>query len=91
MLKSSDIKIFLHRSICFNNNCNMYSSRILIVGECYDIYESNYQFSHEFEIFKDGYFYTSFIASNNTIVSNLYDHFYTESKMREITIDKILK
>ncbi len=89
-------KEFRYKTICHSSmGVTMYSTKGLNVGDIYDVYFASYAFSWEYEIFKDGEYYTSFILSglNGEVDDRFLKHFYNEQQMkqknREDSLDKL--
>lgn len=87
-------KIFKYKSMC--HTARMYSTKVLIIGDVYDVYITDYAFSDEYEIFKDDVYYTSFHLDLRDIHKdndkNFLKYFYNEQQMKQINReDKINK
>lgn len=89
-------KLFKYKSICHSTmGVTMYSTKGLTVGETYDIYYADYPFSWEYEIFKDGVYYTSFILDrcDGETDKGFLKYFYNREQMiqrtREDSLNKI--
>ncbi len=102
MRVDNNYKKFKYRSIChksgpFNHrHANMFSTKVLIVNEIYDVYLGTYAFSDEYEIYKNGEYYTSFICNKGDI-SNFEDNvdnaftkfFYNKSQIRDKKLEEL--
>jgi len=100
MRKINSNKIFKYKSICHSLGAQMFSTKHLKVGEVYDVYYCSYPFSDEYEIFKDGEYYTSFMLSitNGESESHCFEndriftkHFYNQSQMTILNREGKLK
>lgn len=80
---------FKYKTICYKRGAQMYSDSILEIGEKYNVYLCHYQFTTEYEVFKDNIYHTSFII-NSGMLDTLHEYFYTEEQMRDINLNKVL-
>lgn len=59
-------KLFLFSTICHNPMVKKIQRRDLTIGDKYDIYKAKYFFTIEYEVFKDGEYYLSYVFDKQT-------------------------
>lgn len=78
-------KIFKYESICHSLGAIMYSTKSFVIGDKYDVYFASYAFSDEYEIFKEGEYYTSFILHIDLETDETFTkYFHNKSQMISI-------
>lgn len=92
-------KVFKYKSMCHSSLAPLMNyktgGKTIVVGQLYDVYFAEYTFSWEYEIFKDGQYYTSFIlgSEDGEVDKKFLRHFYNNEQMiqmsREYKLNKL--